>query len=434
MPSPPDTTEVVIVGGGTAGLTLALALGRAGRQVVVLERDKQADGANGPPRGEILQPNGLGVLHRLEVLPQVAAGPNAHLRYYHFRRITAGKHSTVTTPSTPLCTFDYAELSQRYPDQLCTTVVLLPQELNRVLSRAADHLPNVQRIAGTRVTGLLRDTPDGPVCGVAADGPDGPFTINTQLVAGADGAHSRVRAQMGVAHSVTPYPEGYLTGLIPRPDDFPKAGGYYYLGRGEILGLFPVSGDTLYFFYLVATDDLKKIQTAGIAPLKVRMAQIHPQLTDSLQSLTEWDQLSFHPCLKGGAGQWVTDGAVLLGNAAHAVNPHTAQGRNLALVAAMTLADRLNGHWPQGDGPIAADPLHPYQAACQAGAEQMTRMGDELVLLWNTANPLLTFARDRGFKTMARRASLRQRVLAQISGMDQRPLSLWERIRLGVGV
>jgi 2-polyprenyl-6-methoxyphenol hydroxylase-like FAD-dependent oxidoreductase len=40
---------------------------------------------------------------------------------------------------------------------------------------------------------------------------------------------------------------------------------------------------------------------------------------------------------------WVTDGAVLIGDAAHAMNPHASQGRMQAMVDAMALSDLLPG-------------------------------------------------------------------------------------------
>lgn len=57
-----DNPEVIIVGGGVAGSTLALQLGRQGRYVVVIERDLSE-----PDRivGEFLQPRGFVCLKQL---------------------------------------------------------------------------------------------------------------------------------------------------------------------------------------------------------------------------------------------------------------------------------------------------------------------------------------------------------------------------------
>ena len=44
--APPASADVVVVGGGYAGMGAAIPLARAGRTVVVLERDRPGDGAS----------------------------------------------------------------------------------------------------------------------------------------------------------------------------------------------------------------------------------------------------------------------------------------------------------------------------------------------------------------------------------------------------
>ena len=47
--------------------------------------------------------------------------------------------------------------------------------------------------------------------------------------------------------------------------------------------------------------------------------------------------------------RWVADGAVLIGDAAHAMNPHASQGRMQAMVDAVTLADLIPACLAAGD-------------------------------------------------------------------------------------
>ena len=68
--------------------------------------------------------------------------------------------------------------------------------------------------------------------------------------------------------------------------------------------------------------------------------KIYPALESTFETLRDWDQTALHGDWKGKAqSMWVTDGAALIGDAAHGMNPHASQGRMQAMVDAITLAD-----------------------------------------------------------------------------------------------
>ena len=52
---------------------------------------------------------------------------------------------------------------------------------------------------------------------------------------------------------------------------------------------------------------------------------------------------------EGADADWVADGAALIGDAAHAMNPHASQGRMQAMVDAMTLAEIIPACLADGD-------------------------------------------------------------------------------------
>ncbi|MFQ5507972.1 MAG: FAD-dependent oxidoreductase [Leptospirillia bacterium] len=408
--------DVVVAGAGTAGLATALFLGRAGHTVAVLERRTKA---TAPPRGEIIQPNGLEILHRLGVLDKLRAYPHAQTTRYHFCRIGRGV----------LATFDYTELAHPHP----TTLVLTPEVLNACLRDALAEHPNVTLHHGAQVTGLLRE--DGRVCGVrGTQSPSGEaFVVSARLVAGADGAASRVRREMGVGRNTSPYGEGYLTGFLPRPAGFGEDGdGYYYMGKGEILGLFAVSRESLYFFYLSETDQLSRLRRRGVEWLGRRIAEIHPPAAAAAARIGPWEDLNFFPCVRAMAPRWQVPGAALVGDAAHSVNPHTAQGRNLALMDAAALYDAVSAPLSQG-GALPGTTLTGYERARLPEAMALQRLGDELVLFWNARNPLLTTLRDRAFRGLAHMPGPRMRVMRGIAGLSTTPLGPGDRLRLTLG-
>ncbi len=408
MTAPPPKADVAVVGAGTAGLAFALAAARAGLSVVICEKQPAPPA---PVRGEIIQPNGLMALEALGALEAVRARPHAEVLRYHFRRIGHGA----------LVTFDYSDLSVRH----AITWVLLPETIQGALTEALGAFPNATLCTDAAVTRLVRE--EGAVRGLAFRRGEETHEVRARLVVGADGPASRVRRELAIGARAAPYPEGYLTGLIPRGDFGDDA--FYYLGKREILGMLPVAKDTVYFFYMAASEAVPALRRRGTGWLQARIAAIHPPSAEAAGVLASWRDLTFHPCTRVMASRWYAPGVALLGDAARSVNPHVAQGRNLALVDAVALAERVVPDLVDGRPPTPAA-LHAYERARRPQAEALQRLGDELVLFWNAGHPVLTGLRDRGFAGMSRRPKARARVTALIAGLSDAPLGPGERLGL----
>jgi 2-polyprenyl-6-methoxyphenol hydroxylase-like FAD-dependent oxidoreductase len=116
---------------------------------------------------------------------------------------------------------------------------------------------------------------------------------------------------------------------------------------------------------------------------------------------------------------WVADGAVLIGDAAHAMNPHASQGRMQAMVDAMALSDLLPGCL--GDKDCSATRLHAFERARRPQVTMLQQLADQQVFYWNTGNPVVAFLRDRVFQTLDRNARLRYQVLSTTAGLRVTP-------------
>ena len=402
-----ERTDVVIVGAGGGGAVLGLALAQKGIRSLVLEQ------ASGPPRGlrgEILQPNGQQVLDRLGLLHRLPADAVRTVRLFHFCRAGGER----------LCTIDYGMLPPPYNRALVT----LPNVAHHgILDALETQNPGGLRY-GVKVSSLLME--GSRVAGVRAEWQGRAIAIGAKLVVGADGAYSKVREALGIPAKLHLYREAYLISILDSPEVIDEA--RYFVGKNQILGLFPAAGNKVYMFYMIPAGTYDRIKQQGLEALRQQWRRIDPAVEALAEQLKDWDQTAYMPTGRVRTPRWVADGAVLIGDAAHAMNPHASQGRMQAMADAMALAQVVESCLKQNR--FLAEDLAAYERARRPQVEMLQRLADEQVLFWNAGNPVLAILRDRVFKTLDRNARLRYRMLATTAGWrTTRPFGLADRLR-----
>lgn len=398
--------DVVVVGAGGGGAVLALALAQKGIRTIVLEQ------APGPPaglRGEILQPNGQQVLDRLGILQSLPAESTKTVRHFHFLRVGGQR----------LCSVDYGDLPPPYN----RAIVTLPNVAHHAIIEAVQRQPSVSLLYRTSFTGLVRE--GSQVTGVTAQAQGHQLTVKAKVVVGADGVFSKVREALKMPADIHLYPEGYLIAILECAH--PPTDAFYYVGHHKILGIFPAAGSKVYLFYMIRRGSMDEVKVRGIPALRLEWWEVDPQFEPVYASLKDWNQTAYMPTGRVRMSTWVADGAVLIGDAAHAMNPHASQGRMQAMVDAMTLADMLPGCLADGD--CSATRLKKFEETRRPQVTMLQRLADEQVFYWNTANPAVAFLRDRVFRTLDCNVRLRYQVLATTAGLQTTaPFTLLDRV------
>ncbi|HEX9742635.1 MAG TPA: FAD-dependent monooxygenase [Nitrospiraceae bacterium] len=411
-----EKTDIVIVGAGGGGAVLGLALAQKGIKSVVLEQ------ASGPPtglRGEILQPNGQQILDRLGVLSKLPADATRSVRYFHFCKVAG---ASGAGGSEKLCTADYGTLPPPYNRAIVTLPNVAHHAILRALEQAA---PGALRYGAT-FKGLRRE--GGRIVGVDAESKGQASTISARLVVGADGAFSKVREALGIPTKLHLYREGYLIAILDSPEGLDE--GRYFVGRGEILGLFPAAGRKVYLFDMIPADSMEQVKAQGIAARQEKWIRIDPSLEKTFRTLADWKQTAYMPTGRVETSTWVADGAVLIGDAAHAMNPHASQGRMQAMADAMALADLIPRCLEKGV--FSASALGEFERRRRPQVTMLQRMADEQVVFWNTGNPVLAFLRNHVFRTIGRNRRLSYKVLETTAGLrETSPFGLLDRFIAG---
>ncbi|MGI5330607.1 FAD-dependent oxidoreductase [Actinomadura nitritigenes] len=207
---PPDL-DVVIAGLGPVGATAALTLARAGLRVAVFE-EAPAGGAAGrdgtgsrastfhPPTLEIL--DALGVAEDLHEVGLVCDS-------YQYRDREEGL----------VARFDLAEIKDDtpFPYRLQSE----QQNLVRIIADRLAGMPDVHLVHDARVAAVEQEGDTVAVrvetAGSAGTG-DETVTVRSRWLIAADGAHSTVRRELGIAFEGMTYPEQFL--VVSTTDDF----------------------------------------------------------------------------------------------------------------------------------------------------------------------------------------------------------------------
>jgi len=318
--------QVAVVGAGIGGLTLGIALQRAGIEVTLYERAEELREVGA---AIALSANGTRELYRLgvgEALDDVSTEPT-ELIYRDGR--TGGRIAAHAGGADYRGRFGAPYWGIHRVD------------LQQTLA-AAVHPENLH--LGRAVTGV-GDAGDGAVI-TFADG----STATADVVVGADGVHSVVRQHVcgpgsGPVYSGT----SAFRGLVARADlpalPDPLAIQFWAGPHAHLLH-YPMGGqahddDTVNFFAVLCGPEQWSGGNVAVpdGELLAAFDGWHPAVTEMLGAVAQsprWPLLSQPPLTR-----WTRGRVVLIGDACHAMLPHHGQGANQSIEDAVVLAELL---------------------------------------------------------------------------------------------
>ena len=298
-----------IVGAGIGGLTAAIALRQAGHDAEIFE---QADAIE--PMGAALSiwPNAISALDEIGLGDQLRAiaQPINHvaiadwqgrdLTRFQVDHITPGQTAYLPTRS---------QLQHLLKENLAATPLNLGQELDHIV-----------------------EDEDGVTLHF-----DTGLNYRCDILIAADGIWSDIAKNMT---KVTPKYAGY-GGFLALTDPVAahptSMSGTEYWGVRERIGVFDLKDDRKYWFYMktgLRQDDLSKITVSGLAD---RLSDWPPEIAAALAATDQQNLIPFIVHAKPKPKLMAKNRVILLGDAAHAMEPNMGQGGCQAIEDAVVL-------------------------------------------------------------------------------------------------
>lgn len=350
--------RVLVIGGGIGGLATARALLLVGLDAVVFERaaELRAVGA-----GLSLFRNALAALDALGLGDRVRQA-GAELTRLETRSVRGDVLARVTAAS-----FGW--------DDPVIGIGIHRADLAGLL---ADSLDGVEVCTGAELVDFHEEA--GGVVARFADGRE----ERGDLLIGADGLHSRVRAKLH--GDVPPRYAGYLAwrGVVTYTDSrFPAGHAWEVHGQGSRFGLVHIDDARVYWF---ATANRPAGSTD--APMG-RKAELLARFGDwfgpipAVIAATPDDAILRNDVFdRDPLPVWGRGRVTLLGDAAHPMTPDIGQGACQALEDAVVLAAALTEHQP------VEAALRAYEAAREARTTPMVRLARRLGRVAQWQHPL----------------------------------------------
>jgi 2-polyprenyl-6-methoxyphenol hydroxylase-like FAD-dependent oxidoreductase len=374
--------DVLVVGAGPSGLTLAAALAARGVRACVI--DAQAEGAN-TSRAAVVHARTLEVLESLDVARRLVA------RGLQARRFTVRDRDRVLMPIA------FEDLPTRYPytlmvSQAVTESVLLERftELGGRVLRPCLLVDLQQDATGATVT-----LDDGR-------------QLRARYVVGADGMHSTVRERAGIGFTGGTYGESFVLADVRLTGGVPSDEVILYFSPAGMVVLAPLPDGV---HRIVATVD-DAPEHPDIAYVQALLDTRGPKAERAVVQEVLWG--SRFRVQHRLADVYRSGRLLLAGDAAHVHSPAGGQGMNAGILDAVALADALTGALAGNESALDA-----YGALRRPIAQQIVALADRLTRM-AVVRPGWRVLRNLLLSTLSRLPALRRQLAWRLSGLVYR--------------
>jgi len=395
--------DVVIVGGGLVGASLASALRETGLKIAIIEAAPWFEHISPPSYDDRV----IALAYASQrILEQI--GCWAHIAPH----ATPIKHIHVTDRG-------HCGVTRLHHDELnlpALGYVVAARQLGQAMQATLKN-SNVDIFAPAKIVEVTDNTEN---LTLSIQHKEQLNSIKTRLLVAADGGNSAIRQQLNIPIEESDYQQTAIIANVSTQKPHHNVAHERFTDSGP-LALLPMQGQQSSLVWTVNHEDVEKhlalSESAFLAALQQRFGW-------RLGRFTKVGARHAYPLKLMRIQQHIAHRRVIIGNAAHTVHPIAGQGLNLGLRDVASLAEVIITA-AQKKTDIGSQTVLNHYVSWQAPDQQrVTSVTDALVRIFsNTALPV-AFARNLGLMATNHCLPLKKQLMKQMTGLHAHPAKL----------
>ncbi len=388
--------DIIIIGGGMVGLTLACALGQQQFKVAIVEAYQPED----------IKPDDdyeLRVSAISKSSQQILQNVNAWQGMLK-RRACAYQHMHVwDATGDGNIHFDAADLGIDSLGHIIENKVIQFSLLEQCLK-----LPDVDWLCPQQVSHI--DFSESWQQVTLSNGE----TISAKLLVGADGANSKVREAADIEINKSPYEQKAVVAVVKSNLHHKDTAWQRFLPSGP-LAFLPLSDGSCSIVWSAENtraDELIKMDESAF------INELQDAFEYTLGKIESVSQRAVFPLVRRHANEYVKYGLALIGDAAHTIHPLAGQGVNLGLLDAAALAETVLTARTQGKNIASLTMLRKYERWRRADNSLMMYSMSGFKNLFSNEQTELSFVRNAGLNWVNRFGPVKNKLMRHALGLE----------------
>ncbi len=384
--------DCVVVGGGMVGAASALALAELGLKVAIIE--KTAPSPFSPEQAFDLRVSAISLATE-QLLTQLGAW--SQLQQW---RMCPYKRLGVWETEQSYTEFNADDITQTHLGHIVENRLIQLSLWQQVQQHS-----NITLFCPEALTKLEQTSTDVELTLSSQ-------VLHAKIVIGADGANSVVRKFVNIGTTGWDYAQSAM--LINVRTQLPQQDiTWQQFFQTGPLAMLPMPDNSASLVWYHAKDEIKRLSALSHDNLEQEIMQHFPKRLGAVEVINK----ATFPLTRRHANQYQKGRVLLIGDAAHTINPMAGQGVNLGFKDVKALQKVIAQAMRDGDSWHSEPVLARYQQKRRTDNLLMMTTMDALYLSFGHVSPLVKLARNAGLMMVNKLPSLKNKALAYACGI-----------------